>query len=1016
MINNCSSAFASRKCHTISSCPVNVAVTFLFLAFFATRPIYAQYGPETCKQGFVWREACGPNDHVCVTSAVRAQAAADNAAAASRRAGSGPYGPDTCKPGYVWREACGPEDHVCVPSATRTEAAQDNAQAAARFLHTPVLSDVLTQHNDPARSGAQLHETVLTTSSVTPSTFGRIYERNVQGQIITQPLYVDSQWVPGKGLRNVVYVATRKNWIYAFDADDMDPNPNHGLLWSAPVHIEPDGPVPGMCRETYGSMGVTSTPVIDRATDTMYVVARKADGTIWLHALDLATGLPKAGTPGAVKITASVGAIQFNQSLELSRAALLFEHGAIFIGFSALNCDNAGWHGWILAYRAPDLTQVGAFVTTQTGEGGGVWQSGNGLVSDGAGHIYFATGNGPVNGSIDLGESIVKLNVGAPPFYGLSLAGKYTVTNFNALNGGDTDLGSGGPTLLPGNRLIAGGKQGKLYVLDASSMAPTQDPPASGPVPSGGSDGFQAFVNSWHDDSSQIVCPSTWFPNRQCYLAHHQYEDGELTGPNVHGGPIFWQNANPSYDLIYGMPEKDYLRAFRYDHATHQVTTTAAAVSTVRSPDGMPGSHLSLSANGAGHGIVWALVPKFDGQWRNVPGSLVAFDALTLHELWRDDDNIGFSKFTSPTIAGGKVFRPTFGNKLVVYGLRSSPANIPCYNIAQKYQNYTGVDGLLGASTTGELVAPDGVGHYQHYQAASASLIPYDTAGGSIYWTPTTCAHVVQGPIHMKWAAIGWERSPEGYPVTDMTATPDGLGRYNHFQTGSIYWSPLTGAYEVHGLIRDRWASLGWERGTLAYPISDETDEINGSGRFSLFQHGSIHWNRSTNAITVNSNAAILIGPGHAGVDRPGSDIANMALPAANPTMCQQQCADNASCRAWTYVNPGVQGPQARCYLKGSMPLEVANACCTSGIKVDVHPSGISGLAGATDRLGSDYANFDLASPDFHLCQGECAASTVCHAWSYAEVPAYSNNLGHCWLKNASPAPTPNQCCVSGSK
>jgi hypothetical protein len=132
--------------------------------------------------------------------------------------------------------------------------------------------------------------------------------------------------------------------------------------------------------------------------------------------------------------------------------------------------------------------------------------------------------------------------------------------------------------------------------------------------------------------------------------------------------------------------------------------------------------------------------------------------------------------------------------------------------------------------------------------------------------------------------------------------------------------------------------------------------------------------------------------------------------------MCQQQCADNAPCRAWTYVNPGVQGPQARCYLKGSMPVEVANACCTSGIKVDVHPSGISGLSGAINRAGSDYANFDLASPDFLLCQGECAASSVCRSWTYVEVPPFSNKLGHCWLKNASPPATPDSCCVSGSK
>src|ERR1019366_2959441 len=113
------------------------------------------FGPETCKIGYVWREACGPNDHVCVPGATRSQAAADNAAAASRRVGNATYGPDACAAGYVWREACGPQDHVCVTRATRTRAARDNAAAAGRFAKKPVLWDVLTQHDDPERTGLQ---------------------------------------------------------------------------------------------------------------------------------------------------------------------------------------------------------------------------------------------------------------------------------------------------------------------------------------------------------------------------------------------------------------------------------------------------------------------------------------------------------------------------------------------------------------------------------------------------------------------------------------------------------------------------------------------------------------------------------------------------------------------------------------------------------------------------------------------------------------------------------------------
>lgn len=866
--------------------------------------------------------------------------------------------------------------------------------------------DVLTQHNDPARSGAQLSETILKPTNVTPATFGRLYERQVDGQIIAQPLYVGGLSIPGMGPRNVVYVATRKNWIYAFDADDTDPDPTHGLLWSQ--QIEPAGPVFKMCTETLGPMGITSTPVIDRATNTMYVVARNSDGGILLHAVDITTGQPRTGTRGSVFIGASgVGqAPDFDANLELSRAGLLFLNGAIYIGFSALNCDNPGWRGWVLAYRAPDLKQVGKFVTTTSrdGWGSGVWQSGNGLVADSQGNVYFATGNGLVRGNTDLGESFVKLHVGAAPSYDLALAGHYAVSNADALNGGDTDLGAGGPVLLPNGRLVGGGKQGKLYVLDTGTMQPVQDPPSGANIP-GGSDGFQAFLNTWHDDPAQVTCTTASLLNRVCFMPHARYEDTELTGPNIHTGPIYWNSANPTYGLVYAMPEKDYLRAYRYDHATHTLNFSPSATSAVRSPDGMPGAFLSLSANGNSDGIIWASVPKYDGQWQNVPGRLVAFDALTLQELWRDDDDIAFSKFNPPTVAGGKVFRPTFADKLIVYGLKTGTTPIPCYNIAQKYQNFTGPDGILATATGPESVTPDGTGRYQHFQGQG---------GSSIYWSPSTCAQEVHGAIHATWSSIGWEAGVLGYPMTDESVTPDGIGRYNHFQHGSIFWTPLTGAHEVHGLIHDKWASLGSERSALGYPISDETDEVDGSGRFSLFEHGSIHWTRATGIVTVLSDFDMLVGPMSVNVNRPGSDIANLALPTPNPALCQQQCADNSSCQSWTYVNPGLQGPQAHCWIKATMPIQQADPCCVSGLKVQIHPANMGGMEGTIDRPGADFADFDLSDADPGLCQGECANNTSCLAWTYTETSA--SGKPHCWLKNAMPNRVGNGVAVSGVK
>lgn len=954
------------------------------------------YGPETCKQGYVWREACSPDDHVCVVPPTRAQAAQDNALAASRRQpGGGPYGPDTCKQGYVWREACGHEDHVCVVGGTRAQAAADNAQKTARFQSNIPLWDVLTQHNNEARDGTQLHETHLTPGKVSPSTFGKLYERNVNGQVIAQPLYVSNQWDPVKGLRNVVYVATRANTVYAFDADDLDPNPAHGLIWSAPVTVEPAAPVPNMCQETRGPLGVTATPVIDRAANVMYLVARKSDGTIWLVALDIATGTTKR----SVRITASQNGVQFDQSLELSRAGLLMMNGALYVGFSALNCDNAGWHGWVIAYRAPDLTQVGAFVTTTAqNEGGGIWASGKGLVggADQA-SLFFETGNGAVSGNDNLGESFVKLIVGPEPFYGLTLADHYTVSNWQALNNGDTDLGSSGPLLLPGNRLVGGGKQGKLYVLNSANLQPTQNGPAPGGVPPGGSDGFQAFINTWHNDASQPTCmtPGSML-GTHCFMPHARYEEGELTGPNIHSGPVYWN------DRLYGMPEKDFLRAFSYSPATGVLATSPAAVSTVRSPDGMPGAALEISANGNQDGIVWANIPKYDGQWQNVPGRLVAFDAITLHELWRDDDDIAYAKFNPPTVGGGKVFRPTFADKLIVYGEKNGATPAGCYTVDAVYQNFTGADGLLANPTGAESTAPDGVGRFRNYQ------------GGYIYWSPSTCGFEVSGAIGGEYAAMGFSAGALGYPLTDETPTPDGIGRYNHFQHGSIYWTAGTGAHEVQGLIRDRWASLGWERSDLGYPVSDETDEIDGSGRFSLFEHGVIHWKRADNSITVQADLSILLGPLQGGTDQLGMDIVGTTLPQPNPAMCEANCAANSSCKAWTYVAPNTtQGPLPHCYIKNGVPLPSAAACCTSGLKLPIAPSNMVPMQGAFDRLGSDFANFDLPSDDPRLCQAECSANASCKAWSYVTP---NGALPHCWLKNAKPAPNANECCTSGAK
>jgi len=157
--------------------------------------------------------------------------------------------------------------------------------------------------------------------------------------------------------------------------------------------------------------------------------------------------------------------------------------------------------------------------------------------------------------------------------------------------------------------------------------------------------------------------------------------------------------------------------------------------------------------------------------------------------------------------------------------------------IDAKYRALGGCGSFLGAPTTAEQGTPDGIGRYSVFE------------NGSIYWTAQTGAFEVHGQIRDEWKAVGWEAGILGYPITDETTTPDGIGRYNVFQNGSIYWTSATGAHEVHGAIRDKYKAEGWEAGELGYPTSDEYAVS--TGRRNDFQHGSITWASATNTTTV---------------------------------------------------------------------------------------------------------------------------------------------------------------------
>jgi hypothetical protein len=275
------------------------------------------------------------------------------------------------------------------------------------------------------------------------------------------------------------------------------------------------------------------------------------------------------------------------------------------------------------------------------------------------------------------------------------------------------------------------------------------------------------------------------------------------------------------------MPEKDFLKAFRYDLAGKTVSESPL-ISSVKPPPGMPGGFSSISANGNKDGIIWTSYPLGNGQWVNVQGRLVAMDATTFATtgvLWSDDDS--FAKFNSPTIADGKVFRGTFGNQVIVYGLlrsigahQGAGVGQRCESIDQKYTSFGAEGSTLGVPISEETALADAaIGRYRHYRKSlhgghntlsvsvhgehptceKPELGETTEVESSIYWSPRTCARVVQGDIRKLWLEMGAEKSNLGFPVSDETITADGLGRMSRFEHGQIWWYPDKGAYVYRG-------------------------------------------------------------------------------------------------------------------------------------------------------------------------------------------------------------------------
>jgi hypothetical protein len=320
---------------------------------------------------------------------------------------------------------------------------------------------VLTYHNDNDRSGQNLSETLLTPTNVNQYQFGKLFSHDVDGLVHAQPLYAAQVSVPSAGTHNVVYVVTEHNTVYAFDADSNSGS-NAFPLWS--VNLGPSVPaLPAQAQAPIPiEIGITSTPVIDVTTGTLYVVSftfESGDYFYRLHALDWGTGREKLGGPAQIQASvpgtgpcSSGGTVIFDSANLFQRPGLLLSNGVVYIGWSGLR-DYTCANGWLIGYSAQTLLQVGAFNVTPNapanprGSQGGIWQSGAAPAADASGNVYFETGDGLFDAGnptpIDFGDTLLKLSSA------LAVDDYFTPHNQDCMDTNDMDLGSGAPVLLP---------------------------------------------------------------------------------------------------------------------------------------------------------------------------------------------------------------------------------------------------------------------------------------------------------------------------------------------------------------------------------------------------------------------------------------------------------------------------------------------------------------------------------------------------------------------------------------
>ncbi|GCE04909.1 hypothetical protein [Dictyobacter aurantiacus] len=518
---------------------------------------------------------------------------------------------------------------------------------------------VVTFKGDNSHTGNYSTEKTLNLGNVNPSKFGKRMSYQVDGQVYAQPLFLPNLTVNGT-THNVVLVETEHDTVYAFDADQTDPNTPP--LWKTSFLVNgatsPSYMDIGGCNDMKPEVGLSGTPVIDQSTGTMYVVAMTNEGgnlVYRIHALDVTTGHEKPGSPqvisGSVPGTGSAttnGRVPFQPKYERQRSALMLANGQVYISFGSF-CDFRPYHGWIISYsyNGSNLTQTHIYNDTANGNDGGIWASGGPLSTDASGNIYYVSGNGDFTlntGGTSGGDSIVKLSPDLS-----KVLDYFSPFNQQCLQEADADLGSGGLLFVQtakGPEIIQGGKEGRIYVLNPNSMGKfTNDP--------------------------NLNCTSTSTERNRTDIDKVVQELPPNTTGGIYSNPAYW-NGN-----VYIAGAREYIKAFKFSTTTGLLTAPYSS----RSPETSPftGGNPVISSNGtqAGTGILWSISPGASNG-TDFTTVLRAYDATNIgNEIYNSETHASqdrpsgtYVKFSTPIVANGEVFVGT-KSSLDIYGLFS---------------------------------------------------------------------------------------------------------------------------------------------------------------------------------------------------------------------------------------------------------------------------------------------------------------------------------------------------------